>query len=82
MKPYSKQQNNKKASYMLSEKELKLLEELENNNEVVYLLNTEECEYVSRLITSYKVLRRQLVAMQIKEQEDWSEDFAKTKNNS
>lgn len=67
---------------MLSEKELKLLEEVENNKEVVYLLNTEECEYISRLITSYRKLRRQLVAMQINEQEDLSEDFSKTKTNS
>jgi general stress protein 26 len=77
MKPYSQKQTDKNSSYMMSEKELKLLEELENNKEVVYLLNTEECEYVSRLITSYKVLRRQLVAMKINEQESWSEDFDK-----
>ena len=77
MKPSKQKPTEKNASDMLSEKELKLLEEVENNKEVVYLLNTEECEYVSRLITSYKVLRRQLVAMKINEQEGWPEDFDK-----
>lgn len=50
---------------MLSDKELAYLRELENNQEVVYLLNTRECELISRLIKSYKEIQRQLSALQI-----------------
>jgi len=50
---------------MLSDKELKYLEDLEKNQEVVYLLNTEECESISKLIKSYKEIKRQLIAIQI-----------------
>jgi hypothetical protein len=50
---------------MLSEKELKYLEDLEKNKDVIYLLNTRECELISRLIRSYKDVRRQLVALQM-----------------
>lgn len=77
MKPSKQKQTENRSSDMLTEKELKLLEEVENNKEVVYLLNTEECVYISRLISSYRELRRQLGAMQINEQKAWSEDFRK-----
>lgn len=50
---------------MLSDKELAYLRELENNQEVVYLLNTRECELISKLIKSYKEIQRQLSALQI-----------------
>jgi uncharacterized membrane-anchored protein YhcB (DUF1043 family) len=50
---------------MLTDKELDYLKELENNNEVVYLLNTRECELISKLIKSYKEIQRQLAALQI-----------------
>jgi hypothetical protein len=50
---------------MLSDKELEYLKELENNSEVVYLLNTRECELISKLIKSYKEIQRQLVALQV-----------------
>ncbi|MFN3555156.1 MAG: hypothetical protein ACK4VN_04245 [Bacteroidales bacterium] len=50
---------------MLSDKELEYLKELENNKEVVYLLNTRECELISKLIKSYKEIQRQLVALQL-----------------
>jgi len=50
---------------MLSNKELEYLKELENNKEVVYLLNTRECELISKLIRSYKEIQRQLRALQI-----------------
>ena len=50
---------------MLSEKELKYLEDLEKNQDVIYLLNTRECELISRLIRSYKDIRRQLSALQV-----------------
>jgi hypothetical protein len=49
---------------MLTDKELSYLRELENNQEVVYLLNTRECQLISRLIKSYKEIQRQLVALQ------------------
>ncbi len=65
---------------MLTDKELRLLEELEKNQDVVYLLNTEECEFVSRLISSYKEIRRQLLAIQINQQEDLSEEYGKKKD--
>jgi len=55
----------KKRIAMLSDKELKYLEDLEKNQEVVYLLNTEECESISKLIKSYKEIKRQLIAIQI-----------------
>jgi hypothetical protein len=77
MKSSKQKLTQKNSSDLLSEKELKLLEEVENNKEVIYLLNTEECEFISRLITSYRGLRRQLAAMQINEQEGWSGDFEK-----
>ncbi len=50
---------------MLSDKELKYLEDLEKNQDVIYLLNTRECELISRLIRSYKDVRRQLTALQM-----------------
>lgn len=50
---------------MLSEKELKYLQDLESNKDVVYLLNTRECELIARLIKSYKEIKQQLVALQI-----------------
>lgn len=50
---------------MLSDKELAFLKELENNKDVVYLLNTRECELISRLIKSYKEIKRQLEAIQV-----------------
>ncbi len=65
---------------MLTDKELRLLEELEKNQDVVYLLNTEECHFVSRLISSYREMRRQLLAIQINQQEDWSEEYGKNKD--
>ncbi|MBW6497236.1 MAG: hypothetical protein K0B09_02490 [Bacteroidales bacterium] len=64
---------------MLTDKELRLLEELEKNQDVVYLLNTEECEFVSRLISSYREIRRQLLAIQLNQQEDWLEEYNKNK---
>jgi hypothetical protein len=54
---------------MLSDKELEYLKELENNKEVVYLLNTRECELISKLIRSYKEIQRQLRALQISKEE-------------
>lgn len=57
---------------MLTDKELKCLESLEKNQEVIYLLNSEECQFVSRLIRSYKDLKRQLTAIRIKEKGGWS----------
>jgi|GEM_PF-4961925 len=65
---------------MLTDKELRLLEELEKNQDVVYLLNTEECEFVSQLISSYREMRRQLLAIQINQQEDWPEEYGKNKD--
>ncbi len=50
---------------MLTDKELEYLKELENNKEVVYLLNTRECELISKLIKSYKDIQRQLNALQV-----------------
>ncbi len=50
---------------MLTDKELDYLKELENNKEVVYLLNTRECELISRLIKSYREIQRQLNALQL-----------------
>ncbi len=50
---------------ILSDKELDYLKELENNSEVVYLLNTRECELIAKLIKSYKEIQRQLSALQI-----------------
>jgi len=50
---------------MLSDKELDYLKDLENNKEVVYLLNTRECELIAKLIRSYKDIQRQLSALQI-----------------
>ncbi|NLF44409.1 MAG: hypothetical protein GX587_17095 [Bacteroidales bacterium] len=50
---------------MLSDKELKYLEELENNKDVIYLLNTRECELISKMIKSYKEIRRQITALQL-----------------
>ena len=57
--------NQKLEVDMLSDKELKYLEDLEKNKDVIYLLNTRECELISRLIRSYKEIRRQLTAMQM-----------------
>lgn len=54
---------------MLTDKELDYLRELENNKEVVYLLNTRECELISKLIKSYKEIQRQLSSLQISR--DW-----------
>ena len=56
---------------MLTDKELKCLESLERNQEVIYLLNSEECQFVSRLIRSYKEMKRQLKAIEINEKESW-----------
>lgn len=56
---------------MLTDKELKCLESLEKNQEVIYLLNSEECQFVSRLIRSYKEMKRQLTAIRIKEKGGW-----------
>lgn len=53
------------TAMMLSDKELAYLQELENNQDVVYLLNTRECELISKLIKSYKEVKRQLEALQI-----------------
>lgn len=50
---------------MLTDKELDYLKELENNKEVVYLLNTRECELISKLIKSYKEIQRQLASLQV-----------------
>lgn len=50
---------------MLTDKELEYLKDLENNQEVVYLLNTRECELISKLIKSYKEIQRQLTALQM-----------------
>ncbi len=50
---------------MLTDKELDYLRDLENNKEVVYLLNTRECELISKLIKSYKEIQRQLSALQV-----------------
>ncbi len=50
---------------MLTDRELEYLKDLENNKEVVYLLNTRECELIAKLIRSYKEIQRQLSAMQI-----------------
>lgn len=50
---------------MLTDKELEYLKDLESNKEVVYLLNTRECELIAKLIRSYKEIQRQLNAMQI-----------------
>ena len=58
-----------KIVMMLSDKELEYLKELENNKEVVYLLNTRECELISKLIRSYKEIQRQLRALQISKEE-------------
>ena len=57
---------------MLTDKELECLEDLEKNEDVVYLLNSEECQFVSRLIRSYKEMKRQLIAIRIHEKEAWS----------
>ncbi len=65
MKSPQKKTNPKKRIEMLSDKELKYLEDLEKNKDVIYLLNTRECELISRLIRSYKEIKRQLSAMQI-----------------
>jgi|GEM_PF-1005318 len=65
MKPPQKKSKPKKKIDMLSDKELKYLEDLEKNKDVIYLLNTRECELISRLIRSYKEIKRQLTAMQI-----------------
>lgn len=50
---------------MLTDKELNYLKDLEQNKEVVYLLNTRECELISKLIKSYKEVQRQLNALQL-----------------
>ncbi len=50
---------------MLTDKELEYLKDLENNKEVVYLLNTRECELIAKLIRSYKEIQRQLSALQV-----------------
>lgn len=50
---------------MLTDKELEYLKDLESNKEVVYLLNTRECELIAKLIRSYKDIQRQLSALQI-----------------
>jgi len=50
---------------MLTDKELDYLKDLENNKEVVYLLNTRECELISKLIKSYREIQRQLLALQV-----------------
>lgn len=49
----------------ISDKELRLLKNLEKNQDVIYLLNPTECAYVTKLIKSYKVIKRQLIAMQM-----------------
>jgi hypothetical protein len=63
--PHNQNFNQKLEVDMLSDKELKYLEDLEKNKDVIYLLNTRECELISRLIRSYKEIRRQLTAMQM-----------------
>jgi len=80
MKSSKKKQPPKNQFKMLTDKELRLLEELEKNQDVVYLLNTEECEFVSQLISSYREMRRQLLAIQINQQEDWPEEYGKNKD--
>lgn len=62
--------NNPGGTMMLSDKELEYLKELEHNKEVVYLLNTRECELISKLIKSYKEIQRQLRALQISKEAD------------
>jgi len=53
------------STSMLSDKELKYLEDLENNKDVIYLLNTRECELISKMIKSYKEIKRQITALQL-----------------
>lgn len=65
MKSPKKNSKTKTSIDMLSDKELKYLEDLEKNKDVIYLLNTRECELISRLIRSYKEIKRQLSALQI-----------------
>jgi len=60
----------KPGQMMLSDKELDYLKELENNKEFVYLLNTRECDLISRLIKSYKEVQRQLLELQINKEID------------
>ncbi|TVQ82972.1 MAG: hypothetical protein EA393_16210 [Bacteroidetes bacterium] len=60
----------KPGKMMLSDKELEYLKELENNKEIVYLLNTRECDLISRLIKSYKEVQRQLLELQINKEID------------
>jgi hypothetical protein len=65
MKSSQKKSNPKKRIDMLSDKELKYLQDLEKNEDVIYLLNTRECELISRLIRSYREIKQQLTAIQI-----------------
>lgn len=65
MKTPKKKSTPKKRIDMLSDKELKYLQDLEKNEDVIYLLNTRECELISRLIRSYKEIKQQLTALQI-----------------
>lgn len=64
---YSNTNNKTKKikAMMLTDKELEYLKDLENNKEVVYLLNTRECELIAKLIRSYKEIQRQLSALQV-----------------
>jgi hypothetical protein len=74
MKNAKENQPSKNQFKMLTDKELRLLEELEKNKDVVYLLNTQECEFVSRLISSYREMRQQIQAIQISQQGNWPEE--------
>jgi|LSQX01.3.fsa_nt_gb hypothetical protein len=65
MKTPKKKSTPKKRIDMLSDKELKYLQDLEKNEDVIYLLNTRECELISRLIRSYREIKQQLTAIQI-----------------
>ena len=64
MKTPKKKSTPKKRIDMLSDKELKYLQDLEKNEDVIYLLNTRECELISRLIRSYREIKQQLTAIQ------------------
>jgi len=55
----------KNIDMMLTDKELNYLKDLEQNKDVVYLLNTRECELISKLIKSYKEVQQQLNALQL-----------------
>ncbi len=65
MKTYNENSDPGEFQPMLTDKDLRLLKNLEKNQEVIYLLNPEECKYVARLIKSYRLIKRQLIALQM-----------------